>query len=94
MGRRPIGEVPMTPAERQRRRRAMLREVIHPEDVLADVRKKLHRCGFAPEGRQIIEGLAALIVEWRRQHKRGQFIVPRPGAATARKRSVPQGRHR
>jgi hypothetical protein len=76
----------MTPAERQRRRRAKLRERIRPEDVLADVRSKLHRCGFAPEGRQIVEGLAALIAEWRREQKRGQFIAPGPDKAASEKR--------
>jgi hypothetical protein len=45
MGRRPIGEVPMTPAERQRRRRTKLAEVVHVEQVLADLERDYIRAG-------------------------------------------------
>jgi hypothetical protein len=88
MGRPRIGNTVMTPVERQRRRRAKLRERIRPEDVLADVRTKLHRCGFAPEALHIVEGLAALLAEWRQRQRRGQFIAPRAGKSAARKRKV------
>jgi hypothetical protein len=67
----------MTSTERQRRSRARQLGRIKPQAVIDDVRLKLHRCGFAPEGKQIVEGLAALIAEWRHQQRREQFIAPK-----------------
>jgi hypothetical protein len=45
MGRYPIGEVAMTPAERQRRRRARLRERVYAEQVLANLQRDYGRAG-------------------------------------------------
>jgi len=43
MGRPRIGATVMTPAERQRRHRAKLAEIVHPERVLAELSRAYDR---------------------------------------------------
>jgi hypothetical protein len=63
MGRRPVGEVPMTPAERQRRRRAKLREIVHVEQVLANLERDYVRAGVNKQP-AIRAGMKKLLTRW------------------------------
>ena len=53
----------MTPAERQRRRRARLREVVHAERVLADLERAYGRA-FAGDQDAMRAGLKKLLRHW------------------------------
>jgi hypothetical protein len=53
----------MTPAERQRRRRARLREVVHAEHVLADLSRAYGRA-LASDQDAIRSGLKRLLRQW------------------------------
>jgi len=63
MGRPRIGETVMTPAERQRRRRAKLRETIDPARVLADLDRGYRRAFFADQD-AIRSGVRKLLARW------------------------------
>jgi hypothetical protein len=63
MGRPTIYEIAMTPAERQRRRRAKLREVVHPERVLADLDRAYGRAILADQD-DIRAGVKKLMRRW------------------------------
>jgi hypothetical protein len=82
MGRRPIGEVAMTPAERQRRRRAKLRETVRAGDVLAALKRDYIRAGDSQQ-RAIRAGMTKLLTRWERDAA---------GAARLKRRT--RGRHR
>jgi hypothetical protein len=66
MGRPRIGETVMTPAERQRRRRAKLAEVIHPERILADLERAYRRAVLGDQD-AIRAGVRKLLARWERQ---------------------------
>jgi hypothetical protein len=53
----------MTPAERQRRRRAKLAEIVRPEQVLADLSHAYNRAYATPQG-DIRAGVAKLLKRW------------------------------
>ena len=66
MGRPRLGESVMTAAERQRRRRAKLREAIDPAQVLADVERAYRRAVLADKD-AIRKGAKRLLRQWERQ---------------------------
>jgi hypothetical protein len=66
MGRPRIGETVMTPAERQRRRRAKLAEIVDPEHVLADLERTYQRAYLADQD-AIRAGAKKLLACWERQ---------------------------
>jgi hypothetical protein len=63
MGRYPIGTVAMTPTERQRRRRAKLRETVYAEQVLANLQRDYARAGVN-EQPAIRAGVKKLMRRW------------------------------
>jgi hypothetical protein len=65
MGRPRIGETAMTPAERQRRRRAKLAAVIDPARVLADL-ERVYRRAFLADQDVIRRGVKKLLARWLR----------------------------
>jgi hypothetical protein len=83
MGRPPIGDRPMTAVERQRRRRARLREKVTHERVMADFSGFLDRIDRAPPALAdaILRDLAGEIAGRRRQlserRARRRVNVPR-----------------
>jgi hypothetical protein len=64
MGRPRIGEAVMTPAERQRRRRAKLAEIVRAEQVVAELERAYTRAG--DEQRAIRAGVKRLLARWQR----------------------------
>jgi hypothetical protein len=65
MGRRPIGEVPMTPAERQRRRRAKLAAIVRANDVLDRLERDYQRAYLTVQA-AIRRGVEQLLAKWRK----------------------------
>jgi hypothetical protein len=66
MGRSPIGATAMTPAERQRRRRAKLAAIIHPEDALTELERTYARAALGDQD-DIRVGVKKLLRKWERQ---------------------------
>jgi hypothetical protein len=71
MGRPRVGKTVMTPAERQRRRRAKLREIVHAADVLADLERHYGRADLREQG-AIRAGLKKLLARWEKVKRRAQ----------------------
>jgi len=63
MGRPAIHGTPMTNAERQRRRRARLREIVHAEHVLADLSRAYGRA-FPSDQDALRAGVKKLLRRW------------------------------
>jgi hypothetical protein len=63
MGRPRIGNNVMTPAERQRRHRAKLAAIVHPERVLADL-ERVYRRAFLSDKDAIRAGVKKLLRRW------------------------------
>jgi hypothetical protein len=63
MGRPRIGEAPMTATERQRRRRAKLRERVAADDVLATLQRDYGRAS-ADDKSAIRAGVKRLMRRW------------------------------
>jgi len=63
MGRPPIGATAMSATERQRRRRARLREVVHAQRVLADLSRAYGRAGVNGQP-DIRAGVKKLLRRW------------------------------
>ena len=63
VGRPRIGEHVMTTAERQRRHRAKLREIVHAEDVL-EVLARDYRRALPVEAAEIRRGVSKLLTRW------------------------------
>jgi len=66
MGRPRIGKTVMTPAERQRRRRAKLAAIIDPERVLADLEREYRRAFLADQD-IIRRDVKKLLARWQRE---------------------------
>jgi hypothetical protein len=66
MGRPRIGKTVMTPAERQRRRRAKLAEIIDPERVIADL-DRIYQRAFLADQDTIRARTKKLLTRWERQ---------------------------
>jgi hypothetical protein len=81
MGRRPIGGVAMTPAERQRRRRAKLRETVQVEQVLANLHRDYTRTDVNKQP-AIRAGVTKLLTRW----EKDAAAASRSSRATAEKR--------
>jgi hypothetical protein len=75
MGRPRIGKTVMTPAERQRRRRAKLAEIIDPERVIADL-DRVYQRAFPADQDAIRTRTAALGAAGRQQGVVAQAIAP------------------
>src|SRR5262245_26909269 len=69
MGRPPIGATVMTPTERQRRRRAKLRALVHADDVLTALDRQYIRAGVN-EQPAIRKGVKRLLARWERDWQR------------------------
>jgi hypothetical protein len=63
-----IGNHVLTPAERQRRRRARLKEKIDPEAFIADVMRRIRRAGVNV-GPQIARRLTIELARYRREQR-------------------------
>jgi hypothetical protein len=59
---------PMTPAERQRRRRAKLRQIVYAADVVDRLERDYARAGVN-EQPHIRAGIKKLLRRWERQHE-------------------------
>jgi hypothetical protein len=66
MGRPPIGATVMTPAERQRRRRAKLAAIIQPGRVLAEL-DRTYQHAYLVNQDAIRAGVRKLLRKWERQ---------------------------
>jgi hypothetical protein len=73
MGRPRIGKTAMTPAERQRRRRAKLAEIIDPERVIADLDRIYQRAVLVDQD-TMRAGVKKLLRRWDRQHETNKRI--------------------
>lgn len=90
MGRPRIGPNAMTPAERQRRRRAKLAEIVGPKRVLADLSLAYARAYLGDQD-AILAGLKRLLrrwekdaaanARWRRQQTAPEGEIPKLRAA-------------
>src|SRR5262249_37845611 len=76
----------MTPAERQRRRRAKLAEIVHPEHVLAELDRAYSRAYLADQG-DIRAGMKKLLRQWEKDAAaRGRWWRKKSAAAAKRTR--------
>jgi hypothetical protein len=73
MGRPRIGKTVMTPAERQRRRRAKLAQGINPAAILADLERTYQR-GVLADKDDIRAGVKKLLRRWDRQQAANERI--------------------
>ena len=63
MGRPPIGDNVMTPAERQRRHRAKLAAIVHPKHVLTEL-DRAYRHAYLADQNDIRAGVKRLLRRW------------------------------
>ena len=69
MGRPTIYEIAMTPRERQRRRRARLAAIVHPERVLTDLSRAYGRAYLSDQD-ALRAGVKKLLRRWERDEIR------------------------
>jgi hypothetical protein len=78
MGRPTINEIPMTPRERQRRRRAKLAAIDRAGDVLADL-SRAHDRAYLAEQDDIRAGVKRLLQQWEKDAAARAGGGSRPG---------------
>ena len=90
MGRRPIGERPMTPAQRQQRRRERL--AVAPDQIVAGVISWLDHMGRLPVDTVpgVLDQLAAEIKQRQKDHRRDE-IRATSRSSTKQRRTKPVG---